>query len=50
MDPHSFSLLVPDPDPGGGNLRGKNRTNARKMKENCNFIIKYQLNVDKLHC
>ena len=30
----------PDPDPGGENLR-ENRKNARKMKENWNFIIKY---------
>ena len=36
-----FILLNADPDPGGENLREKNRKNARKMEENCNFIRKY---------
>ena len=45
MDPHLFSLL--DPDPGGKNLREKNRKMQGKFKENLNFIIKYYLNVDK---
>ena len=31
MDPHSFSLLAPDPDSGGKILR-KNRKNARKLE------------------
>ena len=56
MDPRSFSLLDPDPHiecrsrSRRGKFVGKNRKNARKMEENCNFITKYLLNVDKLHC
>ena len=50
-DPFGSAFIFP---PGSGSRRGKfereNRKNAMKMKENCNFIIKCQLNVDKLHC
>ena len=34
LDPRSFSLLDPDPDPGGENLRGKQKKcneNERKL-------------------
>ena len=39
MDSQSFSLLDPDPDPGGKNMRTKTEK-CKEIGSNCNFISK----------
>ena len=56
MDPHSFSLLDPDPHSicGSGsrrvNLSTKNRKNARKLLITASLLSFLKVNLIKLHC
>ena len=53
MDPHSFSLLDPDPHPG--KIEKSNRKNAKKLVRvleycnNFNFIKNVKVNLVQLH-
>ena len=45
MDPHSFYLLGPDPDPGGKIFQ--NTKKGKEIANNCNFIQFFKVNFHK---
>ena len=47
MDPHSFSLL--DPDPGGKKIQIKTEK-CKEIGNNCKFIQFLKVNLHKVHC
>ena len=49
-DPHSFSLLDPDPDPGEKYFQKKQKK-CKEIGNNCKFVkILSKVNLHKLYC
>ena len=49
MDPHSFYLLYPDPDPWGKKISNKNRKSDKKLVNTASLFI-FKVNFHKVNC